>query len=65
MQYLTDGGSGTSYADASIVSSDVVLTETQPLYDNDGNVVETITSDRFNTDSTSATGALGTRDSGI
>ena len=65
MQYLTDGGSGTSYADASIVSSDVVLTQTQQLYDNDGNVVESITSDRFSTDSTSATGALGTRDSGI
>ena len=65
MQYQTDGGSGTSYADASTVSGDVVLTQTQQLYDNDGDNTETITSERFSTDSTTATGALGTRDSGV
>ncbi len=49
----------------STVSGDVVLTQTQNVDDGDGNVIETITSDRFSTDSTSATGALGTRDNGI
>ena len=65
MEYQTDGGSGTSYSDASTVSGDVVLTQTQNVDDGDGNVTETITSDRFGTDSTSATGALGTPTSGI
>ena len=62
MEYQTDGGSGTSYSGASTVSGDVVLTQTQKVNDGDGNVTETITSDRFSTDSTTA---LGTRDSGI
>ena len=65
MQYQTDGGSGTSYADASTVSGDIVLSQTQYLYNGDGEVTETITSDRFNTDHDSATGALGTPTSGV
>ena len=65
MEYQTDGGSGTSYAEAGTVSSDVVLTQTQNVDDGDGNVIETITKDRFSTDSTSATGALGTRSTGV
>ena len=65
MAYETDGGSGTSYSDAGTVSGDVVLTQTQYVYDADGNTIETITSDRFSTDSTTATGALGTPTSGL
>ena len=65
MEYQTNGGSGTSYADAETVSGDVVLSQTQTIYDGDGNVTETITSDRFNTDSTTATGALGTPTTGV
>jgi RHS repeat-associated protein len=65
MEYETDGGGGTSYVDASTVSGDVVLTQTQYIYDGDGNVVEAISSDRFNTDSATATGALGTPTSGV
>ncbi len=65
MKYQTDGGSGTSYSDASTVSGDIVLTQTQTVYDGDGNVIETITRDRFNTDSDSSTGALGCPDYGI
>ena len=64
MEYQTDGGSGTSYTDAGEITGDAVLTQTQTKYDGDGNVIETITSDRFNTDSTTAAGALGTRSSG-
>ena len=56
--YTTDGGSGTTYSDASSVSSDVVLTQTEYKYDNDGNVIETITSDRLSTDSATTTSAL-------
>ena len=43
----------------------MVLTQTQYVYDADGNTIETITSDRFSTDSTTATGALGTPMSGL
>ena len=65
MEYQTDGHSGTSYADAESVSSDTVLSQTQTKYDGDGNVIETITSDRFNNDSATSYGALGTPTSGI
>ena len=64
MEYQTDGG-GTSYATASSVSSDLVLSQTQNVYDGDGDVTETITKDRFNTDSGTGYGALGTATTGI
>jgi hypothetical protein len=64
-EYQTDGGSGTSYSEAGSISGDVVLTQSQFSYNADGENTETITSDRFNTDSTTATGALGTPTSGV
>ena len=42
-----------------------VVTQTQNVDDGDGNVTETITKDRFSTDSTTATGAVGTRTTGV
>ncbi len=65
MEYQTDGNSGTSYSDAGSVSSDTVLSQTQTVFDGDGNVIETITSERFNNDSSTSYGALGTPSSGI
>jgi hypothetical protein len=65
MEYQTDGGSGTSYSEAGSLTDDVVLSQTQTKYDGDGNVIETITSDRFNTDSTSSYGALGSPTTGV
>jgi RHS repeat-associated protein len=56
-EYDTDGGSGTAYADASSVSGDVVLTQTEFKYDADQNLIETITSDRLSSDS-ATTGPL-------
>jgi RHS repeat-associated protein len=56
--YSTDGASGTSYSDASSVSGDIVLSQTEYDYDADGNVIETIESDRLSSDSSTATGAL-------
>ncbi len=53
------------YASASSVANDVVLTQTQNIFDGDSNTIETITSHRFNTDATTATGALGTPTSGV
>ncbi len=71
-QYVTDGGAVNNggvirmdYASASNVANDVVLTQTQNIFDGDSNTIETITSHRFNTDSTTATGALGTPTSGV
>jgi hypothetical protein len=43
----------------------VALSQTQTIYDGDGDVIETITKDRFNTESSTSTGALGTPTSGI
>jgi RHS repeat-associated protein len=76
--YATDGGqlnnasnssigSSTAYAAAGSVAGDIVLSQSQPIYDNDGNVIETISKDRFGTDSTgnTLTGALGTPTSGV
>ncbi len=60
-EYTTDGGSGTSWADAGTVSDDIVLEQTQTIYDNNGNVIETLDSQRFH-DAT-GTGALGGPDS--
>jgi RHS repeat-associated protein len=65
MEYQTDGLSGTSYADAGSVSGDTVLSQTQTVYDGDGNVTETVTRDRFNTDSSTSYGALGTPTTGV
>ncbi len=42
-----------------------MLSQTQTVYDGGGEVTETITSDRFSTDSSMSTGALGTPSSGI
>jgi len=56
--YTTDGGGGTSYAAASSVANDVVLSQTESDYDADGNVTETITSNRLSSDTGSMTGAL-------
>ena len=44
---------------AGSVAGDVVLSQTQNVYDGDGNVIETISTDRDDTDSNAATGALG------
>ncbi len=74
--YSTDGGqlnnssnitvgSSTAYAAAASISDDDVLTQNENLYDNDGDVIETITADRFGTDATTATGALGTPTTGV
>ena len=68
--YITDGGQinnfsnvtiGTSaaYIAAGSVTGDVVVTQTQDLYDADGNVKETITSDRFGTDANTSTARWG------
>ncbi len=56
-EYTTDGGSGTTYAGASSVANDVVLEQTQTIYDADNNVIETIDRQRFN--NATGTGALG------
>jgi len=71
-EYTTDGGAVNDsnspqkdWAHASCVSSDVVLTETDYTYDSDGNVIVTTTRDRFDNDSTSSEGALGSPSSGI
>jgi RHS repeat-associated protein len=75
-KYVTDGGqlnnfsnvaigSDTAYSAAASVDGDVVLTQTQNIYDRDGNIIETITRDRFGTDPTTSTGALGTPNTGV
>ena len=61
--YQTDGAGGTGYAAASSVASDDVLTQTLNTYDANGNLVETVESDRF--DSATGTGALGTPTTGV
>ena len=76
--YVTDGGqlnnasnvsigSSNAYSSATSVSGDIVLTQAQNSYDNDGNVIETISKDRLSTDGTSnsSTGALGTSTTGV
>jgi len=55
--YTTDGGSSTSWAEADGVTNDIVLEQTDTVYDGDGNAIETIDRQRFN-DAT-GTGALG------
>jgi RHS repeat-associated protein len=55
--YQTDGAGGSSWANASSVSSDNVLAQTQNSYDANGNVLLQTTRQRF--DNETATGALG------
>jgi len=62
-EYQTDGAGGTSYAAASSVASDNVLTQILYTYDGNGNLIEAVTSDRF--DSATGTGALGTPATGV
>ena len=56
VEYTTDGAGGTGYAAATSVANDNVLEQTQYLDDGDGNVIETIDSERD--PSASSTGAL-------
>ncbi len=68
--YITDGGAVNNggsavltYAAAGSVSNDVVISQTAYGYDGDGNLIETVHAQRFNTDpilGTSAEGALFT-----
>lgn len=62
-EYMTDGSSGTTWADASTVADDIVLEQMETVYDGDSNAIETITRQRF--DDATGTGALGTPTSGI
>jgi RHS repeat-associated protein len=65
ISYVTDGGAVNNAASAGTwlvaasVAGDIVLTQTQEIYDDDGNVIETVTADRLPEDSTTAVGALG------
>jgi RHS repeat-associated protein len=54
--YTTDGAGDTSWADASRVANNHVLSQTETTYDNNGNVILGVTRDRFHDES--ATGAL-------
>jgi RHS repeat-associated protein len=55
--YTTDGGGGNSWAGASGVTNDIVLEQTESVYDEDGNAIETINRQRFH--NATGTGALG------
>jgi RHS repeat-associated protein len=63
MDYTTDGAGGTMWAEAGSVTNDTVLEQSQTVYDSDGNVIETIDSQRFH--NASGTGPLGNPTSGI
>ena len=56
--YQSDGGGDSSYADAFNVDGDVVLQQSEYVYDDDGNVLLSITRQRF--DNATGTGSLGT-----
>src|SRR5581483_8067460 len=58
MDYTTDGAGGTTWSAAASVTNDTVLEQEQSIYDNDGNVIETIDRQRFH--NTTGTGPLGT-----
>ena len=45
-EYTTDGGSGTTWADANSVSGDTVLEQVQRVYDANSNPIETIDTQR-------------------
>jgi hypothetical protein len=68
--YITDGGvvnnptTAGTWSTAGSVSGDVVLSQEQDVYDGDGDVVESIDTDRVTTDATSATGAPGRQRAG-
>ena len=55
----TDGGGGTSWAAAGALTGDQVLTQTLTTYDADGNPILVADKERFNTDTSTQTGALG------
>jgi RHS repeat-associated protein len=63
VEYVTDGGGDTGYSDASSVTGDAVLEQTELSYDADGNTIQTTTRERFH-DQT-VTGALGTPTTGV
>jgi RHS repeat-associated protein len=56
MQYVTDGAGGTSWAAASSVASDHVLSQEETIYDGDDNPIETIDWEVFHNET--AVGAL-------
>ena len=56
VEYTTNGGSGTTWAEATSVSSDIVLEQTEMTYDGDDNVILTTTRERFHNET--ATGPL-------
>jgi len=55
--YLSDGGGGTTWADAASVVNDIVLQQIETVHDADGNALERITRQRFH--NVTGTGALG------
>ena len=59
LQAETNGGGGTSYAAAGSLDGDVVFSQTQYVYDGDGNTIETIQKTRLAGDLSTDTGALG------
>jgi RHS repeat-associated protein len=59
---VTDGGGDTGYGDADDVTGDIVLSESTPTYDANGNVLKATSKDRFHDET--ATGALGTPSTG-
>jgi RHS repeat-associated protein len=61
--YSTDGAGGTTWAAAVTTANDTVLEQGEQQYDADGNTIETIDRQRF--DSAIGTGPLGSPSSGI
>src|SRR5262249_21979153 len=61
--YTSDGGGDIAYTDADDVSGDTVLSQTEYTYDASGNVLKTLTRERFH--NASGTGVLGDPSSGI
>jgi RHS repeat-associated protein len=57
VQYATDGSGGSSWANAATVANDIVLEQTETVYDGDGNAIEAIDRQRFH--NATGTGALG------
>jgi RHS repeat-associated protein len=63
VEYQTDGGGDSGYADASTVTGDAVLQQVEAAYDADGNAILTTTRERFHDET--GTGALGTPSTGV
>jgi RHS repeat-associated protein len=59
-QYVSDGGADTTYAHAGTVVGDLVLSQQEMTYDNDGNVLMTTSRERFHDALATETAALGT-----